>query len=205
MALEHTVYYSLITLTFFPHRHGLVRTDYHVLNDPELCFAEILTKIATQNKTVDKTLDNTDLSSAAPAQSLPSAGESNPNNSEDSNNPDTKSNLPNISDTFDKNLDSTSLEPVIKSNVTEKDNNETTSDWSESKNSVDQPMDEQHDEDKSEFQDVEGSMQESVLSTVNSIVGMDEDSQMSETVEGQATGFGESTMIAVKWPKVGGL
>ena len=184
---------------FLTHRHGLVRTDYHVLNDPGLCFAEILTNIATQNKTIDKTWDNTDPSAAIQAQSsLQSSTESNPIHSDQSNNPDTKSNFPNVSD---QNMEGTSLEPLIKSNVTEKDN-DTFSDWSVSKSLVDQPMNEQCDEDKSEGQDVEGSVQESVLSTANSIGGMDEDSQMSETVEGQSTGFGESTMIAVKWPKV---
>ena len=37
---------------------------------------------------------------------------------------------------------------------------------------------------------------------VNSISGMEEDSQMSEPTEGASGGFSESTMVPVKWPKV---
>jgi hypothetical protein len=150
---------------------------------------------------VDNAVDNADISSAVSGQSLLSSAEVNPNGTEELENTDINSQLPNVSETFNQNLDKSSFDPLIKSNVTEKDS-EMTSDWIENKNSIDQPMNEQRDDDKCESLETEGSVQQSALSAVNSIGVIDEDLQMSETVEGQATEFGESTMVPVKWPKV---
>ncbi|KAK3733995.1 hypothetical protein QZH41_009861 [Actinostola sp. cb2023] len=41
----------------------------------------------------------------------------------------------------------------------------------------------------------------SIASVVNSVSIMEEDSQMSEPTEGPSSGFAESTMVPVKWPK----
>lgn len=182
---KETLKLKFVVILFF--RHGLVRTDYHVLNDPELCFAEILTRIATQAKQSERPISDTP--AAVQVQNVP-------NNLDTPKDGDTKPlERPKNSTPGSEDTGNTSIQEP----TTEKQ------EWADNKQSPGQQSDGQYSTDglpkTTENEELEPTNTLPPVGVVMNSIGLpDEDSQIGP--EGGVTGFGESTMVPVKWPKV---
>ncbi|XP_032220278.1 chromodomain-helicase-DNA-binding protein 8 isoform X2 [Nematostella vectensis] len=176
-------------------KHGLVRTDYHVLNDPELCFAEILTKLAASQPPKPPTEspqvydEDGNPSTAVKSEPNPSLDEF----------PAPKSAEKAPSDT-DCQAKPSILSNILASNDTTSGNglgypqpkSSENGNHNESSNPPEPRSEPKPEVDADRYSQESGSISMGMI---------EEDSQMSGTLEGQGSTYGEPTLISVKWPK----